>query len=484
MLNKISSSLGHNRINSLVPLFLPWVISEFLNFNPLVSFGIAWVSAFFIFAYSVKGPLKSICPDLPLKCQVMRPLVLIQMIFVGLMSATSIFHFIDHLGFYFLTNAENESFTANSYTYQLAYCQRLYLFAHASLVFGMILLLKPNDENKRNFTFKNQADSYLLSALGISILIITALESFSSLLQFAVILSPIPKCLAALILLKGLRFKRPGWILLGILVFGYNLYQSSLTGYKEGIFVQLIILGFVFYPFYSRMITILAMPVIVTLIYILPTWTNTMRAEAWVNESSIDQAKEQAYAQVFDDGQKDLIERNSWEFLTGRFSEINMFSKYVANVPAHHPFYGFSIFEDALYALIPRALWPEKPITEETSMERVYEAAVVNPNSDVSAKTRTVVDGYLSAGRVGIFITMILYGLICQSFCNKAEILFGGYETGCIIVFNGMFQQLWRGNNFEFILNNIVYGYLIMMMTFYILKHAGILIEKRAIVLN
>jgi hypothetical protein len=482
MQNRIS--MDQRTINSLFPLFLPWVISEILNFNPIISFAIAWLSTFFIFAYSVNGPLRSTCSDLPLRCQVMRPLVLIQLVFVGLMSATSVFHFLDHLGFYFSTNAKNESFIINSYTYHLAYCQRLYLLAHASLVFGMLFLLKPNDANRTTYTFKHRADSYLIPALVISILIITTFESLTALSQLAVILRPVPKCLAALIILKGLQFKRPGWILLGIMVFAYNLYHSSLTGYKEGIFVQTIILGFVFYPFYKRIITILAIPVLVTLVYILPTWTKTMRAEVWVNETSVDQAKEQAYAQVFDDGQKELIEHNSWDFLTNRFSEINMFSRYVANVPAHHPYYGLSILDDAFYALIPRALWPGKPKTEEASMERVYDSEVVNRNSDVSAKTRTVVDGYLSAGRVGIFITMIIYGLVCQWLCNQAENYFGGYETGCIVVFNGMFQQLWRGNNFEFILNNIFYGYLLMMITFYVLKHAGILIRKKANVLS
>ena len=108
-------------------------------------------------------------------------------------------------------------------------------------------------------------------------------------------------------------------------------------------------------------------------------------------------------------------------------------------------------------------------------MERVYKAGIVNRLSPVSAKTRTVIDGYLSAGLTGVFLSMFLYGMIAQWLCNKAEELFGGYELGCMIIFNGIFQPLWRGNNWEFIINNMVYGFLLMLLLFYLLRHLKII---------
>ena len=110
-------------------------------------------------------------------------------------------------------------------------------------------------------------------------------------------------------------------------------------------------------------------------------------------------------------------------------------------------------------------------------MERVYEAGVASRISSVSAKTRPVVDGYVSAGFIGVFIAIFLYGWITQWLCNKAEEWFGGYELGCIVMFNAIFQQLWRGNNFEFLLNNIFYGFIAMYVIYWILKKSGTLTE-------
>jgi hypothetical protein len=110
-------------------------------------------------------------------------------------------------------------------------------------------------------------------------------------------------------------------------------------------------------------------------------------------------------------------------------------------------------------------------------MKRVYEAGVANRSSTVSAKTRPVVDGYVSAGFVGVWISIFLYGWITQWLSNKAEEWFGGYELGCIVMFNAIFQNLWRGNNFEFLLNNIFYGYLSMFIIFWVLKKSNTLTE-------
>ncbi len=461
------------KANTIIPLFAPWIFTEVISYNPIASFGLAWLATFFIFYYSVTGPLRANYIDLPLRSQVMRPLILIQLVFAGLMSGTSIFYFLNHLGYYFLTDIKSSSFSISAETYQLAFCQRLYLLAHASMVFGMIMTLKP--DQRCRYAFVQHADRYLIPGLLLTTIAGYSFIQISALTQFAVILLPVPKFLAALILVKGIRYSLHLWTLIGAGSFLFSLYLSSLSGYKEGIFVHLIILTFVFYPYYKLLIISLALPVLCLLIYLLPTWNNILRYESWQGDRTAEKAAEQAYEQIFDDGNKEMLKQNSWDFLTNRFSEINMFSKYVDHVPKSRYFYGTEILENALYALIPRFLWANKPNTEEASMQRVYEAEVVSPNSDASAKTRTVVDGYLSAGRAGVLITMLIYGIVCQLACNLAENLFGGYQIGCVVVFNGMFQQLWRGNNFEFILNNAFYGLVLMMATFYMLKSMKLL---------
>ena len=110
-------------------------------------------------------------------------------------------------------------------------------------------------------------------------------------------------------------------------------------------------------------------------------------------------------------------------------------------------------------------------------MERVYNAGVVSKNSSASAKTRPVVDAYLSAGTIGVLISLFIYGLTTQWLCNKAESLFGGYQVGCIIVFNGLFQGLWRGNNLEFLLSSIFWSYILMFLVYLLFKSRTILIS-------
>lgn len=474
--NHLHDSIPSN-LGAVVPLFGPWLLAEVISYNPIASYGVAWLATFFIFCYSIKGPLQATCTDLPLRSQVMRPLILVQLIFAGLMSGTSIFYFLNHLGFYFLTDLQLNTFRISEDTYQLAFCQRLYLLAHASLVLGMILVLKP--ARRYGYAFIEHADKYLITALVLTIIAAHGLLQVSALAQFGVILLPVPKFLAALILVKGLRSNQHHYTLIGAGFLLFSLYLSSLSGYKEGIFIHFIILAFVLYPYYKTVILGLALPVMFALIYLLPTWNNVLRSSSWQGDQTAENAAEIAFNQVFDDDNQEIVQQNSWDFLTNRFTEIGMFSKYVNHVPSSRPFYGTEIIKDAFYALIPRFLWADKPNTEEASMQRVYEAEVVSQYSDASAKTRTVVDGYLSAGTSGVLITMIIYGIVCQWLCNLAEHLFGGYQIGCLVVFNGMFQQLWRGNNFEFILNNAIYGLVLMMFTFFILKSLGLLKQNQ-----
>ncbi len=462
------------KLQTILPLFLPWALSCIISNNPLCSYAIAWLGSFFIFLYSLRSPVAMFAADLPITMQVMRPMILIQLIFAGLMSVTSIFYFLDHLGFYFWSDIQSRGFKAREQTMHLAYCQRLYLFAHASLILGMIIAAKPR--NAPTFIWIQEIKDHLITILLLTTSAIYCLSLFATLNQFSVLLAPVPMFLAGLMILIGLQQSRPKLTWTGFCFFCYTLYQAAYSGYKEALFVPLIVLAFIFYPYYRSIVIGLGLPILLVVIYFLPIWTNTLRAETWQGEISIDKAATYAYSQIIEDQNQEVVKQNSWDFLTNRFSEIGMFSKYVAHVPKDRPFYKTEILQNALYALVPRALWPTKPNTEERSMERVYEADVLSTSSAASAKTRTVVDGYLSAGIPGILITMIFYGIICQLLCNMAEQLFGGYEGGCIVVFNGMFQQLWRGNNFEFILNNMVYGCILMLLVFNIMRYTGLLI--------
>lgn len=440
--------------SSLISLiYLPLLLAEITGFYPTLSYTIAWLGSFLIFYLTLFSPFRHLSYDLPFHHQIMRPIVLIQLIFAGFMCCTSIFYFLAHLDSESLSN--------------IAKCQRLALLAHSAIVTGMILLIKPTPQIKYKL---NNQDGLLYKLCILCYVVSASLNYVPELIQFKYSLSSISITCSAFLFIKGMVKRLITPLLFGGIPFGLNIISSTLTGFKESIIVNILLLGFLAFPYYKKTILILVIPCIYLLMYILPTFTSVIRTQSWLSGKPKEIAREEAYQTFFNENNEALININNREFLTNRLSEIGMFTQYISQVPEQHPYYGLDILTNSLSALIPRAFWEEKPDTEKIAMERVYTLNIVSRSSNVSAKTRPFIDGYLSAGTTGVFIAMFTYGLITQWLCNTAEKLFGGYQLGCIIMFNSIFQQLWRGNTFEFLLNNIFYGYVLMLIIFWIMR--------------
>ena len=141
-----------------------------------------------------------------------------------------------------------------------------------------------------------------------------------------------------------------------------------------------------------------------------------------------------------------------------------MFTNFVKSTPEKVDFYKFQLLQQSAIVLVPRALWPSKPITEDMVMERVYNADVINRGSNVSAKPAYIVDAYLSYGVLGILIALFAYGAVTQAISQHAEKLFGGYILGTALIFSGLFQILWRGLSFEFLINSVFWAYISMLI--------------------
>ena len=458
----------------VVLLYIPWIISELVGYHPVLSYFVAWLGSFFIFYLTIASPLSQFSTDLPKKQQAMRPIVLIQLIFAGFMCCTSIFYFLDHLGYEYLTDVSAQSFQASGQTAGIAKCQRLALLGHTALSTGILSMTRYFPPVKYGVT---AAQIPLLMKICIlTYLAASSLPLIPELIQFKQPLLNTALSCSGYLLILGIAGKHRFCKLFGITTFGLNIIPAALSGFKEAVILNVILIAFLAYPYFKRTVLVLAVPGIYILLYVLPTFTAVIRNQSWIQKKTREQAGAKAYQTFFDGQNEGEIISNNWEFLTNRFSEIGMFTLYVKQVPAQYPYYGLQIIENSIIALMPRALWPEKPNTERLAMERVYEAGVANRASSVSAKTRPVVDAYLTAGPIGVFIAMLIYGILAQSICNKAEQLFGGYELGCIVIFNSLFQSLWRGNTFEFLLNNILYSYFLMMIIHWILRRTKTLI--------
>jgi hypothetical protein len=244
------------------------------------------------------------------------------------------------------------------------------------------------------------------------------------------------------------------------------------SGFKEPVILSVMVLGLFLYPVYKKIVLLVFIPVLLVLFLVLPTYVSVIRQNRWMGGEDADVATSQALNAAINQGAN--ADESTWTFLVGRLSEIDMFTGYVESTPKKINYYHFELVKQSFTVLLPRIFWPSKPVTEQMVMQRVYDAGVVSPYSNVSAKPAYIVDSYLSWGGWGVFVFLFIYGVVAQSISQKAELLFGGYTLGTALVFSGLFQIFWRGLSFEFILNSVVWGYISMLILARILRRIHI----------
>lgn len=454
-------------------LYLPWVASLLLSIDPISSFLVAWAGSFYIFYISITGKVKSIPTDLPISQQLMRPIFLTQIIFAGYMACTSIFYFLEVLGY---KNFEIPPafFSIDKQELELlAKCQRFYCLGHAAFVSGLLLTMNYDRLTVYRLSIKDQATFLAIVAL-ICLPVSTSFLLIPGLKQFYYQFNSLSFIAGTLALAYAIPLKKVSNTILCSFLYFSNFTQSLLSGYKEPIIISVVVLGVFLYPFYKKTIFITFIPILLALFIILPTYNQVFRTKAWGGEENAKEASDAALNAVLN---SETEESTTWEFLTGRLSEVQMFTIYVNTTPYPTDYYGFELLKQAFIVIVPRIFWPSKPITEELVMERVYNAGVVTRGSAVSAKPPLVVDGYLSGGGLGVFLTLLIYGLVAQLISMKAERLFGGYTLGTALIYSGLFQILWRGLSFEFIINSVFWSFVSMMIIFKILRMLNIIVR-------
>jgi hypothetical protein len=447
-------------------LFIPLLLATFLKDSPTTSYSIAWLGSFYVFYISwVKfGTFHS--EGLPITERIMKPIFLIQAIFVGFMCCTSIFYYYD----IYQQSVDNPKILNEMWL--TAKSQRFSLLAHIALVLGISFLTK----EKQSLPYTtNLPSAFYIKLTLICYTIGILFGSINGLNQFGIYFMSIAAISGVYIMVSGIKQKRKESILIGLGFFVFNFIAATLTGFKESIITNILIVAVLLFPIYKKTILALSLPLIYLMVYILPTYSSVIRQQSWFGDTAVEEARSMALDQLLDEENEEIIKETNWEFLTHRASEISMFNQFVDFVPKERNYYSFEIIENSIYGIIPRVFWQNKPITETISMERVYDAGVIQRGSIVSAKTRPVVDGYLSFGALGVFVFIFLYGAFCQWAYQKSEHLFQSYELGGIVIFNGAFQGLWRGNNFEFIVNNMVYGLITVYLLYFIVTKLNLL---------
>ncbi|RYE20254.1 MAG: hypothetical protein EOP42_27740, partial [Sphingobacteriaceae bacterium] len=146
-------------------LFLPFVFAWICSFWPQTSYWIAWSGSLLIFMLSIGGHIKPLPADLSISRQLMRPIFLVQLIFAGYMCCTSIFYFLDALGYH---DFQHPSFYFKPDQHKLqmiALAQRYYCLGHAALVTGMLAAMKYPVQKKYVLSYEKSVDLLLYIAL-------------------------------------------------------------------------------------------------------------------------------------------------------------------------------------------------------------------------------------------------------------------------------------------------------------------------------
>lgn len=451
-------------------LYVPFLVASALSFTPELSYFTAWGGSFLIFFLSLSGVLKPLPNDLPFSAQFMRPLILTQIIFASYMAVTSIFHFLDSIGFYYFT------FTGlrepDYYIALLAQCQCYYVLAHAAYVHGLLIMM--NYEKNPKWQVKMKSVSGFMLKLAIFFTIVAFVIQFvPGMAQFRIKLGGLAFVASVIALAFALPERKTSMTLVTGALFASNMLNAFVSGWKEEIIVPLIILGVFLFPYYKWSV-ISIFPVVFALFFIfVPTYNQIVRGLSWSGQMNGEQAAAIAIDAI-EKGEVNLAKHN-WVFLTGRLSEIGMFTDYVMGIPRLRDFYGMQIANQAMLSIVPRILYPSKPVTEKMVMERVIAAGVVSSESIVSAKPPMVTDAYLSAGPFGIFLFMFFLGTLVSWISVTAEKLFGGYLLGSGLVYTSLFPILWRGNCFEFLANSVFWSIILMFVLFQLGRKQGII---------
>lgn len=459
----------HNPVRYLL-LYIPFFLALLAYDLPHVSYLIAWSGSILIFYLIYTDKIKTLPRDLKIEEQLMRPIFLMQFVFTTYMSVTSIFYYVNTLGYQYFDYTRNP-FVGEETFYAIAKCQRYYVLGHAAMVNGIFVGMKYT-QIKYKLYYKSMSNLLL----GISLACLPlgyVFGKIGGLTQFSIQLSGLSFVAGTIALAFSIREHKRTNFWFSLALFILNLLASLVSGYKEPIITCILLLGIFLLPVYGKKIIPLFSVLLIAMFLILPTFIAVFRGLA---NQGVDAtvARDKSISAIInsDDGQ---LSNNNWSFFVYRLSEIDMFIKYVNSTPYYVPYYKASIAIDAITVIVPRFVWPGKPIIEDEVMDRVYRAGVIDELSRVSAKPAYIVDSYLSYGAIGVFIGLFLYGYASQWISNQAEIMFGGYFMGSAVMFAGLFQILWRGNSFEFLVSSVFWSYVTMFLFFRYFKAKNII---------
>lgn len=463
------------KASNLVIIFIPWLLSMLFSENSIVSYGIAWLGHWLIFYLTLTGKIISLGGN-KMQSRVMQPIVINQLIFAGFSGISTIFYFLSINGYYYLEPMDF-FFPDQELVRKTADCQQVYLLGHIGLISGIAIGKRPETISEWRVVTGKSPSFFLLFISGIAFVLFLVLRSVSGLFQVAIMFEALNLVASILALAFALKEKNFLSLVIALILFSTNIFSALVSGWKEQLLIPFLLLGFFLYQTYPKVI-LFGAPIIGFLYFTyIPTFNQVYRNLTWEKGEESDLAFEVALNSTLTAETED-ISSNNWTFLTNRLSEVNMLVKYREFVPEFHDYYGFTIIQQSIVNLIPRVFYKDKPMTEAVVMQRVFDSGVVSNISNVSAKPAFIADCYLTGGAIGVLLGTFALGYFISFAAGYSDKLFGGYTFGTALMYNSIFNELWRGNCFEFIATTMFWGIIVVFVIHRASRYAKIIVES------
>ncbi|AFM05278.1 hypothetical protein Fleli_2930 [Bernardetia litoralis DSM 6794] len=456
-----------------LPVFLAYLLQ---STNPSLAYWTAWGGSLWIYLITFTGVVRQLPTDRPVLNQVFRPFFLVHLIFSGYMAVTSIFSYLDAMGYLYLDKIKAEE----SYIYisTIAYCQFLYCLGHAAYIHGLLLFL---EYKPPRYVIKVSSPTSISKIFFFATLFFfigsIAFRFIPGGAQFLNQFQLSTAVFGVFAFGYSLLEKKQKYIFITGLLFAYGEFQALTSGWKEFTVLPILLLAAILWTRHKKIILLVSPFMLFLFLFIIPYYTGIVRGLSWGKNVESTQAATVALAKVQNESVDGLLE-NNWEFLTYRLSEIRMFMVYVDRVPTEIPYMTEEILTQSLESIPPRILYPSKPVPEKIIMERVYKIGAVGKGTNVSAKPAFIADSYIMGGEIGVFCSLFLLGLLVTFLSKKAESLFGGYAIGSGCIFLGLFYILIRGNAFEYVANAVFWSMVTMYLLFFLAKKYNILVKN------
>ena len=455
--------LGFAYLLLYIPALLAWACA----FDPLLSFSVAWMGSWWILGLSMTGRVRPLPGNRSWDEQLLRPLFLSQVMFFGLFCLGPVFYMWDLAATGgFLQSVQDE-------IQRTAAAQRYYVLGHAAFVHGILLLMDYRRSGEWSFQLQTSKSALFFYGAAGAFALLYISQLIPGLNQFAVKFRYATVVASILGFAYALRERSFSTGLVGLLLYGYIFVSVLLSGWKSQVIIVVGLLLALLYPKYQKTVGVVAIIAVISFVTILPAYNSIFRKLSWEDRIDTQQAAQIAYQRIRT-GDVDIGEA-SWTFLKDRLSTVSLFTDYIESTPSQNPHYGFSTIEQAVYSVIPRVLWPDKPDTEKLVMERVYENTDIRSEIRVSAKPLIVADGYLAGGAVGVFFSCFFLGCFASLASRYAERWFGGYNIGGQLIYTSLFARILFVASFEFLLNALFWSLVLMVVLAYGGRASGLL---------